>query len=260
MSGTPKDFSPLQDVRIAVLFLTRIPTGWIEDMRSSDLAGAAWAFPIVGLIVGAISGGVLYLLASTELSPLVCAFIALGVQAFVTGALHEDGLADVADGLGAGDKARTLEIMRDSRIGTYGVLALILSVAIRAGAISGIAGPGFACLAMIAAAIFSRGALPVIMHSLPTARDDGLSKDAGKPSLQSAAIAGAISVIALFTIMPFSVALAALVIGSVLVGLLLRWAMQGIGGQTGDVLGAAQQLAEIAVLIAAAGWGFGVYG
>ncbi len=254
MKNDNHSFVPVRDIRVAVMFLTRIPTGWIEGLETRDLAKASWAFPVVGLVVGGIAGAALYTAAASDLFPLACAFIALCAQAAITGALHEDGLADVADGLGGHEKSSILEIMRDSRIGSYGVLALIFSVGIRATALASVPGPGVAWGAMIAAACISRGALPILMYAMPSARADGLSANAGRPSLKGAAIAMTLGTIALFALLPLSVALMAIVIGAPLVGVLVCWAQRRLGGQTGDVLGAAQQLIEIAVLVAAAGW------
>jgi len=237
-----------------MMFLTRVPTGWIENLEANDLARASWAFPVVGLVVGGIAGAALYLSAASELFPFACALIALCVQAFITGALHEDGLGDVADGLGGHEKDKVLEIMRDSRIGSYGVLALIFSVGIRASALASVPGPGVAWGALIAAACFSRGVLPMMMHVMPPARADGLSVNAGRPALKSAAIALALGTIALFALLPLPIALMSLVIGALLLSGLMIWAQRRLGGQTGDVLGAAQQLIEIAVLVAAAAW------
>lgn len=252
MGVTNGNFSPVRDLRIAVLFLTRVPVGRIAGLEVGSLARAAWAFPVAGLIVGGISGGVLYAVAGTEISPLGCALVALAVQVFVTGALHEDGLADVADGLGSHERARTLEIMRDSRIGTYGVLALIFSVGFRAVMISGIPGPGFAFAAILAAAMLSRGVLPLVMHTMPPARTDGLSKNAGQPEFGKAAIALVIGVAGLFTLLPLYVAFSAILIAAVSGGAVVWWAQKRLGGQTGDVLGAIQQVTEIAVYVAAA--------
>jgi len=252
MGETKETFSPVRDLRVAVLFLTRVPVGRIVGLESGSLAGAAWAFPLAGLIVGGISGGVLYAVAGTEISPLGCALVALAVQAFVTGALHEDGLADVADGLGAHDRDRTLEIMRDSRIGAYGVLALIFSVGLRAVMISGIPGPGFAFAAIVAAAMLSRGVLPLVMHLMPPARTDGLAQSAGQPEFRRATAAVAIGLVGLFTLLPPSVAFSAIVIAAALGGAVVWWAKSRLGGQTGDVLGAVQQVTEIAVYAAAA--------
>lgn len=252
-------FSPVRDLRVCVLFLTRIPVGRIGGLQTADLAAAAWAFPLVGLIVGGIAGGVLYIAAATEISPIACAFVALAVQVLVTGALHEDGLADVADGLGGRDRAHTLDIMRDSRIGAYGVLALVFSIGLRAVMIAGIPGPGFACLTMIAAAVLSRAMLPAVMHAMRPARPDGLSHDGGTPDLRIAGAAAVLGAIGLFTMLPLSVALAAAVVSLVLVGGVLLWAHRKLGGQTGDVLGAVQQMIELAVYSSAAAWSTAFY-
>lgn len=245
-------FAAVRDLRIAVLFLTRLPVGRIAGLETGALAGAAWAFPLVGLIVGGIAGGVLYAAAGTDISPLGCALAALAVQAFVTGALHEDGLADVADGIGGNDRDRTLEIMRDSRIGTYGVLALVFSVGLRTVMIAGIPGPGFALATVIAAAMVSRGVLPVVMHAMTPVRRDGLSKDAGQPDRLFVVMSVAIGAIGLFTLLPLSVALAAVLFAALAAGAVCWWAHVRLGGQTGDVLGAVQQVTEIAVYVAAA--------
>jgi len=252
-------FSPVRDLRVCVLFLTRIPVGRIGGLEAADLGRAAWAFPLAGLMVGAIAGGALYFVAGAEVSPLGCALVALAVQALVTGALHEDGLADVADGMGAHDRTRRLDIMRDSRIGAYGVLALIFSVGVRAAMIAGIPGPGYAVMTIIAAAMFSRALLPAVMHAMPPARADGLSQNAGQPSVGGAAIAALIGALALFTLLPLSVALGAVALALVLGGAVVWWAHKNLGGQTGDVLGAIQQGIEISVVFAAAAWSSAFY-
>ena len=223
-------------------------------MHAGDLTRAAWAFPVVGVLVGGISGGVLYLAAGQSLHPLLCALIALALQALITGALHEDGLADVADGFGARDRSRIFEIMRDSRIGSYGVLALVFSIAIRSAALASIPGPGMAWAAMLAAAAMSRGVLPLVMTMVAPARPDGLSHSAGRPPMPIACIALGIGFITLFVCLTVQAAFAAILIGAPLIALVLLWALRRLGGQTGDVLGALQQMTEIAVLIGAAGW------
>lgn len=259
MSVTSDNFQPVRDFRVAMMFLTRIPTGRIRDLAADDLSRAAWAFPLVGLVVGWIAGGALYLADGTDMSPLLCALIALAVQAAVTGALHEDGLADLADGMGGQDKAKILAIMRDSRTGTYGVLALIFSVGLRATMIAALPGAGVAFAAMLAAAVFSRGALPMVMARMPAARADGLANAAGKPALLGAALAMGIGTLALFILLPFPVAVAAVGIGAVLAAGIIFWAHRRLGGQTGDVLGALQQVLEIAVLGGAAAWSSAYY-
>lgn len=248
-------FSPVRDLRVAVTFLTRIPVGWVQGMQTGDLSRAAWAFPLVGLIVGAIGGAALYGAAYLDLHPLACAFVGLAVMALITGGLHEDGLADVADGFGGGaNKVRILEIMRDSRIGSFGVLALVFGIGIKAGALSGVPGPGVAWVTLIAAAVFSRAMLPIIMAIMETARMDGLSRGAGRPTMAGALVALGLGLITLFAILPMKLAFIALMLVIPLAGLIVLWAYWRLGGQTGDVLGAVQQVVEMSVVMAAAGW------
>jgi adenosylcobinamide-GDP ribazoletransferase len=227
----------------------------VQGMQTGDLSRAAWAFPLVGLIVGAIGGAALYGAAYLDLHPLACAFVGLAVMALITGGLHEDGLADVADGFGGGaNKVRILEIMRDSRIGSFGVLALVFGIGIKAGALSGVPGPGVAWVTLIAAAVFSRAMLPIIMAIMETARMDGLSRGAGRPTMAGALVALGLGLITLFAILPMKLAFIALMLVIPLAGLIVLWAYRRLGGQTGDVLGAVQQVVEMSVVMAAAGW------
>ena len=254
MSEPVATFNPVRDVRVAASFLTRVPVGWISDLKSDDLSRAAWAFPVIGAVLGAIGGAALYGGSIIDLHPLGCALLGIGVVTLLSGALHEDGLADVADGLGASDRNRRLEIMRDSRIGSYGVLALIFSVGIRATALASVTRPEIAWFAMIAAAAFSRGVLPPVMAWIPAARPDGLSRGAGTPTVLVAVQAAALGLITLFASLPPMAATVALVVAGLATICVALWARRMLGGQTGDVLGAIQQLTEIAVLIGAAGW------
>lgn len=257
MAETTSITRHLNALRYAFLFLTRLPVGRIRGIEKMHIADGAWAFPIVGVVVGGLAGGALYFAADTNLHPLACAFIALAVQALVTGALHEDGLADVADGMGAHGQKRTLEIMRDSRTGAYGVLALIFSVGVRAAALASIPGPGLAWAALIAAGAFSRAVLPVAMLLLRQARTDGRAAEAGQPSLIAVLLAMAVASAALMLCLVGWVPLLA-ILAALPGGLwLLYWAHRKLGGITGDVLGALQQLTEIAVLLAAAAWTVG---
>jgi adenosylcobinamide-GDP ribazoletransferase len=214
------------------------------------LADTVRAWPLVGLLIGALSGLALWLAAHAGLSPLAASFVALIAAALITGALHEDGLADVADGFGGGaDKTKKLRIMRDSRIGTYGVLALVLSVGVKASSLGGFNSPVLAAGAVMAAHTLSRAALPALMVFLPPARRSGLGKAAGQPSRENAVLAAFIGVLVAVLAMGFGPGLVAAVLaglGAAAVGWLT---MRQIGGYTGDVLGAAQQVAEALVLI-----------
>ncbi len=241
------------DIKTAFAFLTRLPVRLPGS--PPPLAEAAWAFPLVGLPVGLTGGLVLLLFAWIGLHPLACALLALAAQAWLTGALHEDGLADVADGFGGGaDRTAKLHIMRDSRIGTFGVLALVFSVGLRAAALAGYLGLGVAVFALVAAGAASRGVLPMVMFVLPAVRDGGLSKNAGTPKAGDAVaaliIGWALGVAVLVPVLGFEAA-AGIWFSSMAAAAFVAWlAKRRIGGQTGDVLGACQQAAEITMLLA----------
>lgn len=243
----------LDDIRLAVSFFTRLPvkppaTG--GNLSQMSLAGAARAYPIAGLVLGLIGSGIYLLAMELGLSGLLAALLAVAATVVAGGALHEDGLADFADMLGVrGDRARKLAIMRDSRIGSYGTLALGFSVAIKVGALVGLGAPALVAGALIASHVIGRAVLPVIMRSLPLARTDGLAAGAGKPSsagmYQSLGLGLLIAAIACGP----GPALVSLVVGAVAAYLVSEIARRQIGGYTGDVLGAAQEIAQLAILI-----------
>jgi adenosylcobinamide-GDP ribazoletransferase len=241
------------DAHLALAFLTRLPLPQTGAYVPGALARSMRLFPLAGAVIGLI-GGAVFVLGHTLLPPLLAALLALLATLLVTGALHEDGLADTADGLGArGGREKRLEVMRDSRSGAYGVAALIFSVALRAAGLAaaptGLAGLG----AMIAAAALSRATVPAIMQILPPARADGLGADAGLPHAGIAATALVLgAVIAAASTGPGATpAIVAALVGA---GLLAWLARRCFGGFTGDILGAAQQAAEIAIFIALAGY------
>ena len=237
----------LDDLKSAAAFLTRLPLTAPEG----SIARASWAFPLVGLAVGAVGGLVFELTLSLGLTPFIAAMLAVAATMLVTGALHEDGLADTADGFGGGaTRERKLEIMRDSHIGTYGVLALILTFSLKVGALASIGDPLLAALALMTAHIAARAALPAFMFAVKPARADGLSAEAGRPPVRSVAIAAALGVLALGLDPIRGVAALLLLVLACLI--LARLSLRQIGGQTGDVLGALEQCAEILVLLTAA--------
>ena len=233
-----------EELRLAVMLLTRLPCGRLGDPAPS-FAQAAWAYPIAGALVGALSGAVFCLAATIGVPAMAAALLAIGVAVLATGAMHEDGLADVADGFGGGgDIARKLEIMRDSRVGTYGVVAVVLAIGLLVSAIAAML-PGwtvFFCFVAIGAV--SRAMMLVPMTFLPSARDAGLGAQAvlAGPATLFAALGIAL-------ILSFPVLIPALmaiwVMGAVAFGMTV-FARRQIGGQTGDVLGATQKLSEIA--------------
>jgi adenosylcobinamide-GDP ribazoletransferase len=243
---------PFAGLLIAAGLLTRLPIG-APAAPDGTIAGSSWAFPLVGAGIGALAALAFFIAESLGLSGLPAALLALAAGIALTGALHEDGLADTADGLGGGhSRDDKLAIMRDSRHGTFGILALVLSVALRAAALAEIGDPLHAGLALVAAHAASRGALPPIMRLLPLARPDGLAAAAGRPSSSVAAAGAAIgAVIALAILGPPTGAVALiLTAGATALAALLAW--HQIGGYTGDVLGCCQQLGEIIMLLAAA--------
>ena len=242
----------LADIASCIAFFTRVPVPASRGGRS--FAEALWAAPVAGALVGLCAG--LAILAGLGLGLPQGAAAALGLAAGIvlTGALHEDGAADLADGFGggrtAGDK---LAIMRDSRIGSYGTLALILSALVRWSALAALAAaPGGAVLwAAIAAHAASRAVLPAFAAHVPPARDTGLS--AGLGAIGTGAITAALG-LGFVALLPLGIGFA-VVVAVLLAGifLLMGWlCRRQIGGQTGDVLGALQQGCEIAILLAAA--------
>jgi adenosylcobinamide-GDP ribazoletransferase len=257
-SGTPMLGDALFDFKTALAFLTRLPIRLGRRVEPRALAASAPWFPIVGALIGLAGAAVYTLGARLGLTSFIAATLCLGALALLTGALHEDGLADTADGFGGGrTPEQKLRIMRDSRLGTYGAIALVLALLARLGALSTIATPSAVAAALIASGAASRALLPLAMTLWPPARPDGLGAAAGRPALWQAVGTGALALILLLLLLdPMQAAIgaiAALAAGST-VGALAR---QQIGGLTGDVLGAVQQAGEIAVLLvvaAAAPW------
>lgn len=244
------------EARLCLGFLTRVPVFSIEYSGHSSLAGACWAFPVVGVCIGLVAAIALWLANGFGLASELAALLAVASLILLTGALHEDGLADTADGFGlGGDKEKRLAAMRDPRIGVFGMVALMVVFAARWTALADLVAISFAqgATAMIAAAAISRGILPYVMHTVANARSDGLSAAAGRPEAQPALIALAIAaVVAMFAFGFGGTVLVALVTG-LLTFAIVAVARRLIGGQTGDVLGAIQQVSEAAILITAAG-------
>ena len=239
-----------RDLVLATTFLTRLPLGRGLAAEPGELARAARVMPLVGAGVG-LGGGLVYAIGDgLGLPSFLSALLALGATALVTGALHEDGLADTADGFGGGtERARKLAIMRASDIGTYGVLAVVLSLGLRAGALSALAEPGTVALALIATHGLARAALPPIMAALPPAREDGLAVGVGRVAASHAWTAVVLGAAIAWLTLGLGSALIVVLLAAVAAALVARLARAQIGGVTGDVLGAAEQAVECAVLI-----------
>lgn len=242
-----------QDFFTAAGFLTRLPLPAAAFAGGGELRRALRLFPLVGAAIGAIGALVFWLARHFGLDPWMAAVLAIAATALATGALHEDGLSDSADGLGGGrDAAHKLEIMRDSRLGAYGVLALIFSVLLRSLALATLAEPALAGAALIAAHSVSRALLPGLMAALPPARSDGLAAGVGAPEGAAVMTALGLGLVIALLALGFSKGLLALA-AAVIAGWALAWlARRQIHGITGDTLGAAQQAAEIAALVALA--------
>jgi len=238
----------LSDLRLALRFLTRLPVD-PADWHPGDLGRAAWAFPLIGVLVGLL-GGVAYAVGrGIGLTPILAAIAATGAMVWVTGGLHEDGLADMADALGGGNREKRLDIMRDPHIGSYGVIALVLLLSARVFAVAGIGATGAALGALVIAAAAGRAAIAVPLALLGPARPDGLGAEAGRPSWEWLAMALGLLVLATVMEQRWTGA-AAVLLAFAAAALVALVANAKFGGQTGDVLGAAEQLAEVTALAA----------
>lgn len=246
-----------EDLLGALTFLTRLPLGrlGIAAPAPQSLASAAWAFPVAGIVIGVI-GAVAYAIAiGLGLPALAAAIIAVAATALATGGLHEDGLADTVDGFGGGaDRDEKLAIMRDSRTGVYGVLALVFSVALRVAALAQIAGGWRVLGALVAAHALARGFLPLAMRFLDPARGDGLGAGAGRPEARACLWACGIGVVVALLCLGIRHGLAASLVAAVVMAAAGWFAQRQIGGQTGDVLGALEQGGEVSALLAVAAW------
>lgn len=241
-SGAGRDVASL---RLAIAFLTIAPVRLRGE--APPLGAAAMWFPLVGALVGAVAGGAGWL-AQPSLGSGVGAVLAVAVLVVLTGALHQDGLADCADGLGArgGDRDRRLAIMRDSSIGTFGALALGLWLLLLVSALGGL-GRDDAFYALVVAAATGRWA--ALLHAITTApaRRDGL----GASFTVAIYALGIATVIAAATAVGLegTDGVAALVAAAAVASLVTLWARRSLGGRTGDTLGATVALAEATVVL-----------
>lgn len=246
-----------QDVAASLTFFSRLPVPPRDE--PFDLRDAAGAWPLAGLLLALLAGLVFLLARAAGAPPIVAAVLALAAMAFLTGGLHEDGLADAADGFGGGkDAAGRLAIMRDSRLGTFGGLGLVFVVLLKAAALGAIGVDALAGLiAILAAAAISRAAALWHWRDLPQARNDGLAVSAGRPEDNALIVGGATAAAAAIIALPLfgvSVLIAILFAGLLTVGF-SALCRKMIAGHTGDTIGAAQQLAEAAILVGlSAGW------
>jgi len=252
----------ITDVMHSVAFLSRlpVPSRFFGEGDGASMRRTARAFPAAGLLIALPAAFLVVIFATFDASPQLTGWLAIGLTALITGALHEDGLADMADGFGSGkDKARMLEIMKDSRIGSYGTIAMVLSFALRATALASLIEtlPGkTAAACLIATLVMSRALMVWHWQALPAAKTSGIAAGAGQPgeSERNIALVTGLLVFILFTlhalpVLSIALVLAVAILATVLFG---RLCERKIGGHTGDTIGACQQITEIVTLVALA--------
>ncbi|KAE9627848.1 adenosylcobinamide-GDP ribazoletransferase [Parasedimentitalea maritima] len=238
----------IRDIALALVLLTRLPLPKLPEPWFQRQAQAAWAFPLAGLAITLPACATAALALWLGLPAPAAAGLLLVIQIVLTGAMHEDGLADTADGFWGGfTLERRLEIMKDSQIGTYGVLALIMTVGLRWLALSALL-PMAGVWPILALSLLSRATMPVLMVTLSNARKTGLSQSVGRPEAFPCVIGISLATfLSVLMIGSITIAIFAM-LSATTVGLAFL-AYRKIGGQTGDVLGTSQQLAELSGLL-----------
>ena len=251
--------SVLAEVGLAIGFLSRIPVPTLTEAAGDGALARALRFaPIAGLAAASVPVLVVALGMQLVLPAFATATLAVAGAIWISGALHEDGLADVADGFGGGTtRERKLAIMRDSRIGTYGAAALVCGIVVRIACIARLAEtgePAAAGTAIVVAACVSRALMLLPMTVLKPARIDGLARRAGAVTWSSFGTAVGLALLSAGVPLicgedtpgRLATAVGMAALGCAATTVLAR---RQIGGVTGDVVGAAQQVAEIAVLL-----------
>lgn len=232
------------DVPASIGLLSRLPIQVDDTWTEMRGANQSWAYALAGVAVGAITILVAFLGMTLNLPELAIGFIIIATTAYITGAIHYDGLADSLDGLWGGWTVKhRLEIMKDSHIGVYGVIGLVCFVGLQATLyghmVTQSLWPVFGIMAM------SRAVMVPVMTCVENAKTSGLSAQVGRPSIPTAVLAltlgASLAVISGAWPAVFGAIIAALIVGTI--------AKHKIGGQTGDILGATQQMAEVCALI-----------
>lgn len=247
------------DTAACVRFFSRLPLQPVnrfdDPAAAPDFTRIARAAPAAGAIIALPAAALGLLLAHTALPVLAVAVIIVGVLAATTGGLHEDGLGDVADGFfGGATRQRRLEIMKDSRIGAFGVLALVLSIALKIALLAALFqrfSPADAALLFLSGEALSRALLVWQWHQLPSARPHGLGARFGKPghrSVNQALLVTLTFLVPALLLLPFAGLFLGLVLAAGAAYGTGRMSRAKIGGATGDVLGAVQQLGALGFL------------
>lgn len=242
---------------LAIQFLTRIPLPVEPGYTPERMAGTPAYYPLVGVLIGAVCSGVFWF-ASLGLPVFVSVLLALGAGLLLTGAFHEDGLADTFDGIGGGlTREKSLAIMKDSRIGTYGTAALVVILLLKAAALAAMPF-GMIAIVLIAGHALSRLSAVLVIATSRYVRDEGTGKPVATglslAELSVACLTGAL-VISLWPLLqPFPAmlcGLAGLISGHVLMRLVFE---PKLGGYTGDTLGAVQQVSETGFYLGLLAW------
>lgn len=252
----------LSDVAACLRFYSRLRIPALPGETGAhslpDFRRLAPVVPVAGLVIGLLPAAVLVLAVWVQLSHPLSAILCVATAVVITGGFHEDGLADTADSFGASTPERRLEIMRDSRIGTFGAAALALSLAARVAVLAqllALVGTAGTALAVVAWAATARTAALPMMVLLPSARVDGTAYAVGAPTRSSVGVAVVVSAVVVLAVgastpvgvLPAAAGLA----GSFAAGLAVTLlAGRHVGGHSGDMAGAAEQCAEIAGLVA----------
>jgi adenosylcobinamide-GDP ribazoletransferase len=205
-------------------------------------------FPAIGALVGLVAGGVLVLVEAIS-TPLLGAAAAVATLCLLTGAIHVDGLGDSADGLlGRGDATHRLEVMRDPRLGSYGVTAIVAVLLLQTAALAGVS-PGRALVALVVAGAMSRLAAALVIAWVPYVRSSGLGSAVSAASGRGRDLAVGLATVALIALLDWRRALVAGALVAVTVLLVVGLARRRLGGVSGDVCGASAELGQLAVLL-----------
>lgn len=244
----------LHDIAAALGLLTRLPVAIDTDLAMKRSAAATWAYPVVGILLGGLSLLIFVIAVMIGLPSLIAVIFIIGFNVIVTGAMHQDGLADSADGLWGGwTVERRLEIMKDSHIGVYGVCAVVLFLLLYVATLSTVAFHPLLAVGLIGGAALSRAMIVVVMSTLPNARGGGLSQSVGRPPMQSmwgaVGIGCGVTVVLGLLIGQVWAAVLIICVGAAATFACGAIAKRKIKGQTGDILGATQQVSEVAMLI-----------
>jgi adenosylcobinamide-GDP ribazoletransferase len=242
---------------LAVQFLTRLPVPASAGFTPERLTAATRFYPLVGALIGGLVAGV-YALALLLWPPMVAVLLSIAAGLALTGAFHEDGLADMFDGVGGGlTRERALEIMKDSRIGTYGAAALILALALKAAALAAMP-PLAVILALVAGHGLSRFSAVLVIATSSYVRDHGTAKPVAEGVSRQSLLIATASALVLLLALAWGLGISPALLG--LAGLALgHWGMRRVferklGGYTGDCLGAVQQGSELGFYLGLLAW------